>query len=249
VKIYSKKTLRYKVTAFLGKTCIRLLEFFIKVFSEEKIVFNKAEFDWVLEIEKNYEVIWEEYKSVSGNIQLPDICEISEEQDAVIERNYWTFFPLYAYGIPISENLLRCPQTTKLLEAIPDKTTAFFSVIKPGTHIKSHRGAYKGYLRYHLGVDIPSPYVDCGIKICDKVYHWENGKSLIFDDTYLHEAWNHSAKQRVVLYVDFIRPMPKPLVVISRWLTLLISHSPFIQNGVAKLQAHKFDKDVAILLG
>jgi beta-hydroxylase len=156
---------------------------------------------------------------------------------------------LYVYGIPLVENLSLCPETARIIQAIPNKTTVFFSAIKPGTFIKEHRGAYKGYLRYHLGVQIPAHPTECGLKINDRVYHWENGKSLIFDDTYLHEAWNNSNEERVVLYVDFIRPMPWFLVNLSKWLTYLISQSPFVQNGIVKLKTRKLDHDISILLG
>lgn len=242
MKVHSRGTLRYKIISFLGKSFISFLEFFVQRFSKEKIVFNNEDFPWVNEVEKNYEAILKEYKTVSEQTVLPDIREISEEQDSVIEKNFWTFFPLYAYGIPIKENLLRCPETVNILDLIPNKTTVFFSVIKPNTFIKPHRGAYKGYLRYHLGIDIPSPTDKCGIKILDKIYNWENGKSIIFDDTYIHEAWNYSERERVVLYVDFIKPMPKILMVVSKFLTWLISRSPFIQNAAVRLNENKLNK-------
>jgi beta-hydroxylase len=100
-------------------------------------------------------------------------------------------------------------------------TTAFFSSIESGTYIRPHRGAYKGYLRYHFGVDIPANDNSCAIRIDDKLYNWSNGKSLIFDDTYIHDVWNNSGKDRVVLYVDFIRPLPKHLTTVSKLLTHL----------------------------
>jgi aspartyl/asparaginyl beta-hydroxylase (cupin superfamily) len=33
---------------------------------------------------------------------------------------------------------------------------------------------------------------------------------MIFDDTYEHEAWNDTDKTRVVLFVDFVRPLRNP---------------------------------------
>jgi aspartyl/asparaginyl beta-hydroxylase (cupin superfamily) len=35
---------------------------------------------------------------------------------------------------------------------------------------------------------------------------WGEGECLVFDDTVEHEAWNRSAKTRVVLLLDFLRP-------------------------------------------
>ena len=42
----------------------------------------------------------------------------------------------------------------------------------------------------------------------DEWRHWEEGKSLLFDDTYDHEVRNEAETVRVVLFVDFLRPLP-----------------------------------------
>ena len=36
------------------------------------------------------------------------------------------------------------------------------------------------------------------------------GKALIFDDTFNHEVWNNTDGYRVVLFVDFARPLRQP---------------------------------------
>jgi len=52
----------------------------------------------------------------------------------------------------------------------------------------AHRGPYKGVLRYHLGLKIPEPRSGCRIRVGEDVRHWEEGGSLLFDDTFDHEA-------------------------------------------------------------
>ncbi|MBP6731225.1 MAG: aspartyl/asparaginyl beta-hydroxylase domain-containing protein, partial [Chitinophagales bacterium] len=156
---------------------------------------------------------------------------------------------LYIYGVPLNDNIALCPQTDRLLKNIPNVTTAFFSILSSDTVIKEHRGAFKGYLRFHLGVDIPADYENCGIRILNDTYHWQNGKSFIFDDTFLHSAWNKSSQKRTVLYVDFIRPMPKPLTWIALLLTRLISASPYIQNALKNLRKEAAEKDIQKILG
>lgn len=43
-------------------------------------------------------------------------------------------------------------------------------------------------------------------------YHvWKEGQSIVFDDSLEHEVYNDSDEIRVVLIVDFFRPMPWPL--------------------------------------
>ncbi len=241
--------LYYKVVSFVGKNVIGGLEKLISAATKQPAVLNPAQFDWVPEIENNYEAIKAEYLAISKPGLTHDISEISAEQQKVVDEAQWRFFPLYIYGVPLSDNIALCPQTDRLLKNIPNVTTAFFSILNSDTVVKEHRGAFKGYLRFHLGVDIPTDYENCGIRILNDTYHWQNGKSLIFDDTFLHSAWNKSSQKRAVLYVDFIRPMPAPLVWISLLLTHLIRVSPYIQNVLKNLKQKTATKDIEHVLG
>ena len=40
-----------------------------------------------------------------------------------------------------------------------------FSVMEPGTHLPAHRGPYNGLLRLHLGLLIPEPREQLGIRV------------------------------------------------------------------------------------
>ena len=116
--------------------------------------------------------------------------------------NRWLVYGLIAMGKKLKENCASCPETVKVLEKIPDLTTAGFSILEPGTHIKPHEGFTKMVLRCHLGVSVPEPET-CVLKVDGVEGHWREGKCLIFDDTLTHEAWNRGTKPRVVLLLDF----------------------------------------------
>jgi beta-hydroxylase len=118
-------------------------------------------------------------------------------------------------------------------------TSAFFSILEPHTSITAHRGPYKGILRYHLGLIIPSPTDQCGIRIGSDIYHWHTGQSLVFDDTIMHEAWNNSDEIRVVLFVDFKRSYPFPVNIFNNIMIALIRRSPFIADIVRKVEESK----------
>ena len=45
---------------------------------------------------------------------------------------------------------------------------------------------------------------------------WREGKSLVFDDTYEHEAWNETDATRVVLFLDVVRPLRQPMQRVQR---------------------------------
>jgi beta-hydroxylase len=36
---------------------------------------------------------------------------------------------------------------------------------------------------------------------------WEQGKVVVFDDTFEHAVWNNTEQERIVLLFDFDRPM------------------------------------------
>jgi ornithine lipid ester-linked acyl 2-hydroxylase len=233
----------YRLISFLGKLTIDFLEAIIRKTVVNRYVFPANEFEWTAKLMSKFPLILNEYQNIQLAHQLKDITEISEEQNSVVDKQEWDFLPFYIYGNAIDENLKLCPNTTSCLAEIPNVTTAFFSVLKPQTFVKEHRGAFKGYLRLLMGVRIPEPNIQCGLKIKNEIYHWENGKCMIFDDTFLHEAWNNSNEERVVLYVDFIRPMPKILMLAAKAVTWLISASPYVQNSLKKLKmAYGSDK-------
>lgn len=119
----------------------------------------------------------------------------------------WKVFYLYAMGEKPAPNRAKCPQTAALLDRVPGLFQAFFSILDGGKSIPAHRGPYRGYLRYHLGLVVPE--VDPpSIRIKDQHYTWEVGRSIMFDDSWDHEVTNKAGADRVVLIVDIRRPMP-----------------------------------------
>jgi aspartyl/asparaginyl beta-hydroxylase (cupin superfamily) len=40
----------------------------------------------------------------------------------------------------------------------------------------------------------------------DQVHHWEEGKCIVFDDTFEHEVWNRTDEERLVLLIDLWHP-------------------------------------------
>jgi len=171
---------------------------------------------WVAQVESGWRVIRDEFERVSRALQLlPGLEEISKSQASLTTDRRWKVFPLFAYGVAIKKNQERCPETNRIVRMIPGVRAAMFSILQPGKEIPPHEGAYCGVLRYHLGVKVPEPETRCGISVGGQIAHWRNGQSLIFDDTHRHYAWNHSTEDRVILLVDFARPLEKRLSMIN----------------------------------
>jgi beta-hydroxylase len=135
------------------------------------------------------------------------------------------------------ENALHCPETMKVLDMIPGCTTGFFSILSPRKHIPHHRGPWAGVLRMHLGLMVPEPRHECRIRIADQLHAWQEGKAVIFDDTYNHEVWNDTDGYRVVLFVDFARPLRFPLNLFNHWIMNLAALAPFLREAKGKQKA------------
>ena len=97
----------------------------------------------------------------------------------------------------------------RLLQAHPQVISAAFSILEGGKHIPAHRGPFRGILRYHLPLVIPPPLADKPsnrLRVDSLSYALQEGRGILWDDTYEHEAWNDSAAPRAVLLLDVFRP-------------------------------------------
>jgi beta-hydroxylase len=200
--------------------------------------FPVERFPWVDHIEANWQVIREELERVlEDRDALPNFQDISKDQIEITDDDRWKTFFLYGYGFKAQLNTEMCPRSTALMEQIPGMTTAMFSILSARKHILDHRGPYKGVLRYHLGLLVPQDKEACRIRVGDDIRHWEEGRSLVFDDTFNHEVWNDTDETRVVLFVDVIRPLPFPESLINRLVIKAIGISPFVQDAKRNQEA------------
>jgi ornithine lipid ester-linked acyl 2-hydroxylase len=183
----------------------------------ERKFFEPEEFPWVAGVEAEWKTIRKELDILLlRRNEIPNFHEYSPIQKRIANDDLWKTFFLYSYGRVELENCERCPETVRILGKIPGMGTAMFSIPGPGKHIPPHRGAYKGVLRYHLGLIVPQPEERCRIRVGSEVRHWSEGESMIFDDSHEHEVWNDTDAQRVVLFVNFTRPTVFPLSVVNR---------------------------------
>jgi ornithine lipid ester-linked acyl 2-hydroxylase len=194
--------------------------------------FPLERFPWVKHVEDNWTVICEELERVlDDHAGLANFQDISKDQIEITDDDRWKTFFLYGYGFKAKLGVEMCPRTAALMEQIPGMKTAMFSILSPRKHILDHRGPYKGVLRYHLGLIVPRDAENCRIRVGEDIRHWEEGKSMIFDDTFNHEVWNETDETRVVLFVDVLRPLPFPESLINRFIVGAIGFSPFVLDA------------------
>ncbi len=173
----------------------------------------------LLELDRNYPVIREELLGILPDKRsIPRYHELDEMQYNISARvaprrtgrsSRWTSW------VCGPRRSARCPRTTALLDGIPGLFEAFFSILEGGKSIPAHEGPYRGYLRYHLGLVVPEKNPP-SIRLKDQVYTWQEGQSILFDDSWEHEVYNQCDSDRVVLIVDIRRPMPQPYDAVNR---------------------------------
>lgn len=189
-------------------------------------------FDWVSRAEAAVPDVQAELEDVlSHREDLPNFQDLSPDQKSLSSDAGWKTFFFLAYGFRSEANCQRCPKTAALLDSIPGLMTGMFSIFSPGKHLPPHRGPWRGVLRYHLALKVPEPASACGIKVGGELAHWEEGKSLLFDDGYTHEAWNGTDSVRVVLFCDILRPLRPPADQVNRALIKAVGWSPFVQDA------------------
>ncbi len=212
----------------------------IRAFSEWLISFTRdarnpfpplERFPWAADVEAGWKLVRQELDTVLQDLdRVPSFQQVSPEQESLTEDHRWKTFFFYAYGVRDEPNCRRCPETDRLLQRIPGMRSAMFSILLPHKHIPPHRGPYGGVLRLHLPLIVPESRDGARIRAGNQVRSWTEGRCLVLDDSLDHEAWNDTSEIRVVLFVDFLRPLPFPLSWWNRMVVGLMRWSPLIRG-------------------
>lgn len=122
----------------------------------------------------------------------------------------WDAFFFYRHGQRFDDNHARCPHTSAVLESLElcrikgQAPEICFSLLTPGSHIMPHHGVTNSRVVVHLPLIVPG---DCALNIVDgEAHYWQEGRLMMFDDTFQHEAWNRSSRTRVILLMDAWNP-------------------------------------------
>jgi ornithine lipid ester-linked acyl 2-hydroxylase len=235
----------YKIGFPILRTVEKLIINFSKVGGAA--IFDKSQFDWSKKLEANWTVIRKELDDLMKyKDEMPNLQDITQDQASLTTDNKWKSYFFFAFGYKSEKNCQRCPNTTKLIESVPNMKMAYFSFLFPQKHIPRHRGAYKGLIRSHLPLIVPSPNTLLRMQVDKDVFNWEEGKIIIFDNTYYHEVWNDSDEVRVVLLMDVIRPLSFPFSILNKFIIHLMGLTSYIRYARKNQEAweNHFDKVV-----
>ncbi|XP_032982480.1 aspartyl/asparaginyl beta-hydroxylase isoform X16 [Rhinolophus ferrumequinum] len=163
----------------------------------------------VKSLERNWKLIRDEGLSVMDEAKglfLP-------EDENLREKGDWSQFTLWQQGRKNENACKGAPKTCSLLDKFPETTGCRrgqikYSVMHPGTHVWPHTGPTNCRLRMHLGLVIPKE--GCKIRCANETKTWEEGKVLIFDDSFEHEVWQDASSFRLIFIVDVWHPELTP---------------------------------------
>jgi aspartyl/asparaginyl beta-hydroxylase (cupin superfamily) len=137
----------------------------------------------------------------------------------------WQALYLFRNGGPVREAAAITPTTFGILDEYVIQTgklctllESHFSILLPGATIKRHCDLWNFSINLHFAVDIPA---GCGICVADETREWQEGKCLLFDYSFEHEAWNRGTRPRACLLVDLWHP--DTTIPERKALTVLIS--------------------------
>ncbi len=200
-------------------------------------VFDRDVFPWAKELEVHWQAIRDEAMNVlKHRDKIPPLREVSPDHDRIATDDKWKSFFIIGYNYKLEHNARRCPVTTREVEQIPGLVSAFYSIHSAGTYLPRHYGPTKGTITCHLALKIPQKTDGCRISVDDKDYQWHEGHCFIFDDTYYHEVWNETDEDRVILLIQFERPLRQPGKAVADSFMWVIRRCPFIQETLSRIK-------------
>jgi hypothetical protein len=160
-----------------------------------------GDFPLVAYLESHYEAIRREILSLNA-------ASFHRESERIKRSGDWDVAFFYERGRRRHEVCEACPVTTRGIEGHGAVLTmaglAYVSRMRAGTHIRAHTGPTNLRVRCHLGIRVADG--DCAIRVQNDTRQWVEGRCLVFDDHFEHEAWNHTDQDRIVLIVDLWHP-------------------------------------------
>lgn len=167
---------------------------------------------WARGLEEAWETIRDEYReAVAAAIDMDPYVPAATRDpkwQALRGRLDWSSIHLYKEA-RTTDHTDRFPRTLAALadvdlvrvDGVPMEV--LFSRLKPGAHIPPHHGLTNTRLTTHLPLIVPE---HCAIRIGAETHEWREAELLAFDDSFEHEAWNRSDRDRVVLILHAHRP-------------------------------------------
>jgi beta-hydroxylase len=128
------------------------------------------------------------------------------------------------------------PCLSQLLKKHPEIVSCVLSILEPGVMIPIHIGYYKGIMRYMLPLVVPDDGENCFLWVNGLKYSWTEGKGVLWDDIYPHKVYNNTNQNRVLLYMDVIRPIDGFLGDLNLTVLKMIQNSDIVKEEIKRTE-------------
>lgn len=151
------------------------------------------------DIKAEFESSWEAHAAEFGNYQ-----------HYLVQKDDWKALYLFRKGALVQASASLVPITFEIVDHHAVQTRelcplleSHFSTLLPGAKIPPHCDLWNFTINLHFAVDVPR---GCAIKVAGEERTWEEGKCLLFDYSFVHEAWNLGDRPRTCLLLDLWHP-------------------------------------------
>jgi len=220
--------LAYALDLLLGRRPLHLQQPSLFYFPglPQKPFYERSDFPWLAGIEALIPEMAAEARAIlADGVGMRPYVETPTDRPApnnpLRDDPSWSAFFLWRGGRVQEANAARAPTMMRALELAPipkiasRSPMALMSVLRPGTHIQPHHGMLNTRLIVHVPL-VTAP--ECAIRVGPETRRWEPGTSLVFDDSFEHEAWNRGPDTRAVLLFEIWRPeiVPEERAALTR---------------------------------
>lgn len=204
-----------------------------KLYPEAKLIFENKDIiekELINILDSDKWSIWNSYQKDAPIFTKMTNNEIKNKLEKSIGKinenkdSSWRLYGLILNSIPL-ETSKYCPKTMDiLLKSSSRILNAGFSILEPGGETKPHKDYNNNFVRLHIPMIIPttnidyykknktSKIIDLGLDNNLSIFQLEDDKRIwipneyfIFDDTCMHNAWNNTDMNRIVLLIDLLK--------------------------------------------
>ncbi len=222
-----------------GKRQRKWVNPYIKRYSkiEDAAVFNRSDFPWIDALEAEWEAIRDEALTVLRNREaIPPLAEISPDHKGLDNLDKWRSFFLWGYGYFASTQSVNVAlvhlQRLRMFLVCGQRCILF---TRQEWRSPPHKGVTAGMCVFHMGLKVPRDTDNCAIRVDDQIVHWRDGEAFVFDDTRQHETWNRTDDERVILLIQFDRPVRFPGNIVAVLFFRAIRRSSFVGTARRRL--------------
>ncbi|MEU8975208.1 aspartyl/asparaginyl beta-hydroxylase domain-containing protein [Streptomyces monashensis] len=183
--------------------------------NRRRIIPSPAVFPEVWELERKFPELKAEVDALLASRDIPTYDTFDPQRAAQVSEE-WRLYYAYMFGNTNELAKKDLPTLLSFAESTPNVVNSFVSILEPGVKLPPHEDPYAGILRYHLGIQVPTDNPP-RIRLADEFYQWKEGEGVVLDVSLEHEVINESEQPRVIVIIDFRRPMGPLASLLNRY--------------------------------